>query len=116
MGFKTASNANKTESNYKVEGLIFYPRSGYYSLKNIDLNAQQLVDAIKDGSLDMKEFFGRFDKIKVKETHVDAAEYLEFLFPNISRLQCLYDPDYFKTELDFFAHFHSLIDLEFFDD
>ena len=116
MGFKTASNANKTESNYKVEGLIFYPRSGYYSLKNIDLNAQQLVDAIKDGSLDMKEFFGRFDKIKVKETHVDAAEYLEFLFPNISRLQCLYDPDYFKTELDFSDSFYSLIDLEFFDD
>ena len=116
MGFKTASNANKTESNYKVEGLIFSPRSGYYSLKNIDLNAQQLVDAIKAGSLDMKEFFGRFDKIKVKETHVDAAEYLEFLFPNITRLISINDRDYFKTELDFSDYFHSKIDVEFFDD
>ena len=116
MGFKTESNAIEKQSNYKVKGLIFSTRNGYELLKNVDYNAQELVDSIKAGSLNMKEFFGRFDKIKVKETHVDAAEYLEFLFPNISRLQCLYDPDYFKTELDFFAHFHSLIDLEFFDD
>ena len=88
----------------------------YYSLKNIDANANQLVDSIKNGGLNMKEFFGRFDKIKVKETYADAAEYLEFLFPNIAKLRCLYDPDYFKTELDFSANFYSLIDIEFFDD
>ena len=116
MGFKTQSNEKKTQCNYKVKGLIFSSRNGYEVLKNIDANAQHLVDAIKDGGLNMKEFFGRFDKIKVKETHADAAEYLEFLFPNISSLQCLYDPDYFKTELDFSANFHSLIDIEFFDD
>ena len=116
MGFKTKSNANKTESNYKVEGLIFFPRSGYYSLKNIDLNAIQLVDAIKAGSLDMKEFFGRFDQIKVKETHVDAAvESFEFLFPNITKLISINVRDYFKTELDFGDNFYKLIDIDFFD-
>ena len=116
MGIKHKSTAMNTPSQYKVEGLIFTPKSGYYSLLNIDNNAQQLVDAIKAGSLNMKEFFGRFDKIKVKETHVDAAEYLEFLFPNILSLQCIKDRDYFKTELDFSDSFYSLIDLEFFDD
>lgn len=116
MGFKTDSNAKKTQSNYKVKGLIFSTRNGYELLKNIDYNAQELVDSIKAGSLNMKEFFGRFDKTKVKETHVDAAEYLEFLFPNIARLQCLYDPDYFKTELDFGDNFYSLMDIEYIED
>ena len=114
MGIKTKSNG--MPSQIILEGLIFSSSDMYYSLKNIDMNAQQLVDAVKAGSLDMKEFFGRFDKIKVKETYADAAEYLEFLFPNIAKLRCLYDPDYFKTELDFSANFYSLIDIEFFDD
>lgn len=115
MGFKTESNAMNMPSKYTIEGLIFSSKDGYEDLKNIDANAQQLVDAIKDGSLVMKEFFGRFDKTKVKETHADAAEYLEFLFPNISRLICLSDPDYFKTELDFTDNFYSLLDIEYFD-
>ena len=114
MGFKTESNAMNMPSNYKVKGLIFSNKDTYENLKNIDANAQQLVDAIKDGSLVMKEFFGRFDKTKVKETHADAAEYLEFLFSNISRLICLSDPDYFKTELDFADNFYSLLDIEYF--
>ena len=115
MGFKTESNAMNMPSKYTIEGLIFSSKDGYEDLKNIDANAQQLVDAIKAGSLVMKEFFGRFDKTKVKETHADAAEYLEFLFPNISRLISLSDPDYFKTELDFTDNFYSLMDIEYFD-
>ena len=116
MGFKTESNAMKKQSNYKVKGLIFSTRNGYEDLKNIDLNANQLVDAIKSGSLDMKEFFSRFDKVKVKETYPDACEKLDEIFYNILKLYIINDRDYFKTELDFSAHFHSLIDLEFFDD
>ena len=114
MGFKTESNAMNMPSKYTIKGLIFSSKDGYEDLKNIDDNAQQLVDAIKAGSLDMKEFFGRFDETKVKETHADAAEYLEFLFSNISRLICLSDPDYFKTELDFADNFYSLLDIEYF--
>ena len=118
MGFKTKSNAKNTSYNsseaYKIKGVIFESLNSYEDLKNIDDNAQQLVDSIKAGSLVMKEFFGRFDKTKVKETHADAAEYLEFLFPNISRLICLSDPDYFKTELDFADNFYSLLDIEYF--
>ena len=114
MGFKTESNAMNMPSKYTIKGLIFSSKDGCEDLKNIDDNAQQLVDSIKAGSLVMKEFFGRFDKTKVKETHADAAEYLEFLFPNISRLICLSDPDYFKTELDFADNFYSLLDIEYF--
>ena len=116
MGIKPKSNAMNMPSQITVEDLIFSPVSGYYSLKNIDMNAQKLVDAIKAGSLDIKEFFSRFDKTKVKETYVDAVENLQEVFPNITKLISINDPDYFKTELDFSAHFHSLIDLEFFDD
>ena len=116
MGFKTKSTAMNMPSNHTEKGLIFSSKSGYYSLKNIDLNAYQLVDAIKAGSLDMKEFFSRFDKVKVKETYAGAAENLEVLFENITRLISINDPDYFETELDFSDYFHSKIDVEFFDD
>ena len=116
MGFKTKSKAMNMPSNHTEKGLIFSSKSGYYSLKNIDQNAHQLLGAIKDGSLDMKEFFSRFDKVKVKETYAGAAENLEVLFENITRLISINDPDYFKTELDFSAYFHSKIDVEFFDD
>ena len=116
MGFKTESNAMNMPSKYAIKGLIFSSKDGYEDLKNIDTNAYQLVDAIKSGSLGMKEFFSRFDKVKVKETYIEASENLDELFENITRLTLIKDRDYFETELDFFAHFHSLIDLEFFDD
>ena len=116
MGVKSASNAMNMPSNYKVKGLIFSNKDTYECLKNLDQNAYQLVNAIKAGSLDMKEFFGRYNKVKVKETYADAAENLEVLFENITRLISINDPDYFKTELDFSAYFHSKIDVEFFDD
>ena len=116
MGVKSASNAKNMPRKYAIKGLIFSNKDVYECLKNIDLNAYQLVDAIKAGSLDMKEFFSRFDKVKVKETYAGAAENLEVLFENITRLISINDPDYFKTELDFSAYFHSKIDVEFFDD
>ena len=115
MGIKPKSNAMNMPSKITVEDLIFSPVSGYYSLKNIDMNAQKLVDAIKAGSLDMKEFFSRFDKVKVKETYTEASENLEVLFENITRLSYIKDRDYFKTELDFSASFYSLIDIDFYD-
>lgn len=115
MGIKAKETVNNNSSEYKIEDLIFSSSSGYYILKNIDHNAQQLVDAMKAGSLDMKEFFGRFEKTKVKETQAGAVENLEFLFPEISRFICLDDPDYFKTELDFADNFYSLMDIEYFD-
>ena len=120
MGVKSKSQANNLISNnnksYEKKGLIFESRDAYENLKNIDINANKLVDAIKSGSLDMKEFFNRFDKVKVKETYLYAAQNLYEIFKNITGLSLIKDRDYFETELDFFAYFHSKIDVEFFDD
>ena len=116
MGFKTESNAMNMPSKYTIKGLIFSSKDGYEDLKNIDDNAQQLVDSIKAGSLVMKEFFGRFDKVKVVETYPDAIENLQDIFGNITELIAINDPDYFMTELRFADYFYSLIDIEFFDD
>lgn len=120
MGVKSKSNAMNLPSNnnkpYEKSGLIFESRNAYDELKNIDLNANQLVDAIKSGSLDMKEFFSRFDKVKVKETSLYASQNLYELFENITGLSIIKDRDYFETELDFSAYFHSKIDVDFFDD
>ena len=88
MGVKSKSQAinlpSQTSKPYEKSGLIFESRNAYDDLKNIDLNANQLVDAIKAGSLDMKEFFSRFDKVKVKETYIEASENLDELFENIT--------------------------------
>ena len=120
MGIKSKSQAinlpSQTSKPYEKSGLIFESRNAYDDLKNIDINAKQLVDAIKAGSLDMKEFFSRFDKVKVKEEYLYAAQNLYELFENITGLSLIKDRDYFETELDFSAYFHSKIDVEFFDD
>ena len=116
MGVKSASNAKNMPRKYAIKGLIFSNKDVYECLKNIDLNAYQLVDAIKAGSLDMKEFFSRFDKVKVKEEYLYAAQNLYELFENITGLSLIKDRDYFETELDFSDYFHSKIDVEFFDD
>ena len=118
MGVKSKSRANNILVNkpYEKRGLIFESRNAYEVLKNIDLNANQLVDAIKDGSLDMKEFFGRFNKVKVKESYLYAFQNLYEIFENITALTLIKDEDYFKNELHFSACFYLLMDIEFFDD
>ena len=115
MGFNTKSNAMNSQSNHTEKGLIFTSKSGYYSLKNIDQNAYQLLDAIKAGSLDMQEFFSRFDKVKVKETYCEACENIEIIFPNITEFSMIKDEDCL-TELHFADKFNTLLDVEFFDD
>ena len=118
MGMKSKSHANNTQANkpYEKGGLIFESIEAYEKLKDIDSNAYQLVDAIKDGSLVMKEFFNRFGKVKVKEAYLYASQDLYEIFENITALTLIKDRDYFETELDFSANFHSLMDIEFFDD
>ena len=118
MGIKSKSQANNILVNkpYEKGGLIFESREAYERLKNIDINAYQLVDAIKDGSLDMKEFFDRFDKVKVKEKYSYALQDLYEIFENITALSLIRDEDYFMHELRFSASFHSKIEVESFDD
>lgn len=118
MGVKSKSQANNILVNkpYEKSGLIFESRNAYEDLKNIDLNAYQLVDAIKAGFLDMEEFFSRFDKVKVKEAYLYAQQNLYEIFENITALGLVEDRDYFVTELHFSACFHSKIEVEFFDE
>ena len=109
MGAQSKTQANNTQVTkpYEKGGLIFESREAYERLKNIDSNAYQLVDAIKEGTLDMKEFFDRFDKVKVKEKHDYALQDLYEIFENITAL---------GYELRFSASFHSKIDVVPFDD
>ena len=118
MGIKSKSNANNTQSsqNYKIGGLVFASKEAYEDLKGIDSNASQMVDLIKDGAINIQEFFSRFSKVKVKELYPDAREELDGIFFNILRLYCIPDREYFETELDFAKYFHSKIDIESFDD
>lgn len=120
MGVKSKSQAknipSKSSTPYEIRGLIFESKTGYNSLENINDNAVQLVKNIKEGCFTVKEFFDRFEKVKVKETFPYAAENLYELFENITGLCIINDREYFETELDFGAYFHSKIDVVFYDD
>ena len=120
MGVKSKSQAmnqtSKSNMPFEIRGLIFESKSGYKSLKNINDNANQLVKNIKEGHFTVKEYFDRFEKVQVKETYPDAAENIEELFENITRLYIYNDREYLETELDFSAYFHSKMDIEFYND
>ena len=117
MGVISKSQAKNMPSQcnkpYEIRGLIFESKIGYNNLENINDNAEQLVKNIKEGCFTVKEFFDRFEKVKVKETFPYAAENLYELFENITGLCIINDREYFETELDFSAHFHSKIDVLF---
>lgn len=118
MGAQSKTQANNTivTKPYQKGGLIFESREAFERLKDIDSNAYQIVDLIKDGTLDMKEYFDRFEKVKVKEKHEYALQDLYEIFENITALGMVRDEDYFLYELRFSASFHTKIDLVPFDD
>ena len=120
MGVISKSQAknmpSQSNKSYEIRGLIFESKTGYNSLKNINDNAKQLVKNIKEGHFTVKEYFDRFDKVKVKETYPDAAENLEELFENITQLYIYNDREYLETELDFSAYFHSKMVIDFYND
>ena len=92
----------KTESKnisnpFKVGGLIFDSEDDYQLFKDIDRNITQTVKSVKDGNIDINEFFNTVKKINVKESYYDAAEELDGLFENVTELLC-YEGTRFQTD------------------
>ena len=82
---------------FKIGGLIFDSKDDYLLFKNIDLNITQTVQLMKDGIIDINEFFNNIKKINVKESYYDAAEEMDGLFENVTQLLC-YEGTRFQTD------------------
>ena len=91
MGFKTKSKETSQTNicnHFKVGGLIFDSEDDYQLLKDIDRNIKQTVESVEDGSIDLKEFFNKINRINVKESYYDAREEMYGLFKNATHLLC----------------------------
>ena len=91
MGFKS-KNKQTSQSNicisFKVGGLIFDSEDDYLLFKDIDRNISQTVKSVEDGSIDLKDFFNKINRINVKESYYDAREEMDGLFQNATGLLC----------------------------
>ena len=100
MGFKS-KNKETSQSNiynqFKVGGLIFDSEDDYLLFKDIDRNISQTVKSVGDGSIDLKDFFNKINRINVKESYYDAREEMDGLFKNTTDLLC-YEDTRFDTD------------------
>ena len=91
MGFKSKSKET-SQSNicnpFKVGGLIFDSEYDYQLFKDIDRNLRLTVELVKDGIIDINEFFNKVKKINVRECYYEAAEEIDGLFVNAIQLLC----------------------------
>ena len=113
MGFKS-KNKQTSQSNicipFKVGGLIFDSEEDYLLLKQIDRNINDTVTSVRDGIIDLKEFFNKIKKISVKETYYDAKEEMAGLFTNATDLLCL-EGTRFVTDYNVGCCFFDKIDM-----
>ena len=111
MGFKSKNQEKKNISNpFKVGGLIFDSEDDYQLFKDIDRNITQTVKSVKDGSIDIKEYFNNVKKINVKESYYEAAEEMDGLFENATQLLC-YENTRFKTDYKVGCYFFDNINI-----
>ena len=109
MGFKS-NIKEKSQTNicnpFKIEGLIFDSVNDYQLFDDIDRNIKQTVKSVEDGSIDLKDFFNKINRINVKESYYDAREEMDGLFKNATDLLCYegtrFDT-YYKVGCCFFA-------------
>ena len=105
----------KTESKnisnpFQIGGLIFDSEDDYLVFKSIDFHIKQTVELVKDGSIDINEFFNRFKKINVRESYYDAREEMDGLFENVTQLLC-YEGTRFQTDYKVGCYFFDRINI-----
>ena len=108
MGFKTSQSNNYNQ--YKVGGLIFESEDDYLLFKAIDSYISQTVKSVEDGSIDLKEYFNKINRINVKESYFDAREEMYGLFKNATHLLC-YEGTRFVTDYKVGRYFFSKINI-----
>ena len=113
MGFKSI-NKKTSQSNickrFRVGGLIFDSEEDYLNFKRLDEKINQVVQSVKDGSIDLKDYFGNIMSINVEETYFYAREELDGLFINAAYLLS-YEDTRFDTDYKVGRYFFDKINV-----
>ena len=86
MVFKSKNNHSNICKRFRVRGLIFDSEEEYQIFKSLDEKINQVVQSVKDGSIDLKDYFNNIRSINVEETYFYAREELDGLFKNATYL------------------------------
>ena len=93
----SCSKSSTNNTPYKVGGLIFDNKDDYKLYKKIDKNIKHIVKLVEAGIIDLKDVFNKVKRIRVKECYYDAAEEMDGLFKNATKLLC-YEGTRFVTD------------------
>ena len=110
MGFKSKNNQSNICKRFRVHGLIFDSEEDYLNFKRLDEKINQVVQSVKDGSIDLKDFFGNIMSINVEETYFYAREELDGLFINAAYL-LTYEDTRFDTDYKVGRYFFDKINV-----
>ena len=74
------------ENKFIVNGLEFDSENDYFRFVDLDKHLSDVVVYVKDGKVNLEEFFNQRPRINVRELYPDAREELDTLFENATRL------------------------------
>ena len=97
MGFKSKNSSLNICKGCEVGGLTFDSQDDYIYFKSLDEKINQVVQLVKDGSIDLESYFDNIKSINVKENYPDAREELDGLFENATEL-LIYEDGLFETD------------------
>ena len=112
MGFKSKSNQSNICKGFEVGGLTFDSQDDYIYFKSLDEKINQVVQSVKDGSIDLESYFDNIKQISVKENYPDAREELDGLFKNATEL-LIYDDSSFEIENKVGNYFFKKINVKY---
>ena len=98
------------ETKYIVNGLEFDSENDYFRFVDLDKYISDVVGYVKDGKVNLEEFFNQRPRINVRELYPDASEELDTLFENATRLLC-FEGTRFNLDYEVGAKFFDKINI-----
>ena len=98
------------ETKYIVNGLEFDSENDYFRFVDLDKYISDVVGYVKDGKVNLEEFFNQRPRINVRELYPDAREELDTLFENATRLLC-FEGTRFNLDYEVGAKFFDKINI-----
>ena len=98
------------ETKYIVNGLEFDSENDYFRFVDLDKYISDVVCYVKDGKVNLEEFFNQRPIINVRELYPDAREELDTLFENATRL-LFFEGTRFNLDYEVGAKFFDKINI-----
>ena len=115
MGFKSKNSSLNICKRFRVGGLIFDSEEDYLNFKRLDEKINQVVQSVKDGSIDLEDYFNNIRSINVEESYFYAREELDGLFINATYL-LIYEDTRFDNDYKVGRYFFDKINvINYFD-